>query len=508
MKLLYKLLLLVAVFQFFSCKKDTTTISYAEKEVISVKGMDDIYPINIGQKLNIDPQVTSNKDADFDYVWGIYETNVQGYTPVLDTIGHSKQLDYTIIQPAKDWFLVLKVTNKKTGFSDYFTSTVRIGTEYTRGWYVIKDENNMTDMDFFLTPQSITPTTIRENVYSLINGRKLDGNAVMLRFFTDYKAPIAGTTTYANTRSLFLMSEKDAAVVNLSTLKDIRNFNSMFYGVPAVKHPTMVGNDFLVYFMVNDGQLHSIIGQGPSTGIFGGRKINTTLDLPYYLSKYHIMFISSYFFDELSSSFYSATDRSLYLSTIKDNPATQLPANNNNKKLIYMGTKTTAPLAGFAIFQDKTDPASKILASVSPNVNSFRMTYETLSPTDKVYNGSNYALLFTDENMMYFSVGNEVWSRNLSNKFEQLQYTVPAGETITFIRHRKATGTGVEAAYAYNYVMIGTKSGGNYKIRMFTKTSGNLAADPVFTLEGKGSATDAVYVGPSITTNMIYPSTY
>ena len=101
MKLLYKLLLLVAVFQFFSCKKDTTTISYAEKEVIRVKGMDDIYPINIGQKLNIDPQVTSNKDADFDYVWGIYETNVQGYTPVLDTIGHSKQLDYTIIQPAK-----------------------------------------------------------------------------------------------------------------------------------------------------------------------------------------------------------------------------------------------------------------------------------------------------------------------------------------------------------------------------------------------------------------------
>ena len=42
-------------FQFFSCKKDTTTISYTEKEVISVKGMDDIYPINIGQKLNIDP---------------------------------------------------------------------------------------------------------------------------------------------------------------------------------------------------------------------------------------------------------------------------------------------------------------------------------------------------------------------------------------------------------------------------------------------------------------------
>ena len=42
---------------------------------------------------------------------------------------------------------------------------------------------------------------------------------------------------------------------------------------------------------------------------------------------------------------------------------------------------------------------------------------------------------------------------------EQLQYTVLAGETITFIRHRKATGTGAEAAYAYNYVMIGTKQG-------------------------------------------------
>lgn len=506
MKTLYKAVFFMAVILVWSCEKDKGNYDYTEKEIITVEGLETNYPIITGRdNISIDPVVSSNKEGELEYLWGIYETNVQGYTPVMDTIGRAKKIDYAVNRTAKDWFLVLRVTNKRTGYAQYFNTTLHVGTEFTRGWYVIKDENNKTDLDLFLTPQNIIPTSKRENIYSLMNGKKLDGNAVMLRFFSDYKAPLNGT--YGNTRSLFLVSDQDAAVANISTLKDIYDFNGLFYGAPAVKSPGFVGNDFLVYYMVNAGQLYSIVGQGPSLGRFGGRKIKGDQDTPYYLSKYHLMMFASYFFDEISSSFVSASDRSLYLSAVTDNPSTELPSNNNNKKMLFMGAKTTSPLAGYAIFQDKTDPSLKSLASISPNKYSFRMVNEVLNPTDKIYNASNFALLFQDESMIYFSVGNEVWSRNLANKFEQLQFTVPSDEAITFIRHRKYTGNGAEAPYSYNYVMIGTKSGENYKIRMFTKTSGNLAASPTFTLEGKGSPADAVYVSPSITTTT-YPNTY
>jgi hypothetical protein len=100
--------------------------------------------------------------------------------------------------------------------------------------------------------------------------------------------------------------------------------------------------------------------------------------------------------------------------------------------------------------------------------------------------------------MMYFLSGNQIWSRNLANKFEQLQFTVPADETVTFIKHKKYAPTGAEAPFAFNYIMIGTKSGSNYKIRMFTKTAGNLSTTPAFTLEGNGSPGDVIYISPSV----------
>lgn len=160
-----------------------------------------------------------------------------------------------------------------------------------------------------------------------------------------------------------------------------------------------------------------------------------------------------------------------------------------------MGYKTgPSPLTGFAVFQDKTDAGLKILSALTPSKTAFNMVNDTLSTADKLYNATRYMLLDGDENLMYFVVGNEVYSRNLTNRFEQLQYTVPAGEEITFIRHRKYT----EAAYAYNYIMIGTKAGANYKVRMFTKTSGNINPTPVFTLEGKGIVRDVLYVAPSV----------
>jgi hypothetical protein len=106
--------------------------------------------------------------------------------------------------------------------------------------------------------------------------------------------------------------------------------------------------------------------------------------------------------------------------------------------------------------------------------------------------------------MMYFVHDNkDVYSRNLSNGNEQLQFSVPVGEEVTFIRHRSYT----ESGYAFNYVMIGTKVGSHYKIRMFEKTAGNLRAEPKFVLEGEGAPRDIMYVSPSVGT-ATYPTGY
>lgn len=511
MKILFKYILIIFAVLLFGCKKESAPFVFTDREVITVTGIENQYSkISAIDKLIITPEVKSNKEGTFEYMWGIYQANVQLTKAVVDTISFNKDLEYLVNQPADNWVILFRVTNKSTGFSQYFQYGLSVGTQFTRGWYVLKDQQQQSDLDLFLTPTHIIPeSNCVENVYSTMNGRKLDGKGTMLRFNSFYKSENA-SGIFENTRSLFILSENDASVVKVSSMVEMRNFEKLYFGSPEVKKPTMVGNDFLTFFSVNNGQLHSMIGQGPSFGQFGGRKMKNSNDQPYFLSKYHLMNIASYFFDEITSSFYSASDRGLYLTPVKDNPATMLTANENNKKLIYMGLKSKGPFYGVAIFEDKTNPQLKTLNEVYPLVASFRMTNQVLEPTDKIYNGTNFGLLYQDENMIYFSLGREVWSRNLANKFEQLQYTVPSDETIQFIQHRKYAGVGAEEPFSYNYVAVGTStSNGQYRVRMFEKPSGNFKEEPTFTLKGNGNPRDVIFISPGISSSSVsFPDTY
>lgn len=518
MKQIYTFLFFGIAVLFASCKKDKSNYDYKANELITVNGIESVYNvISEKDKLVINPSITSSEEgAEFDYLWGIYETNVQGYAPVLDTIGRTKDLNYAIKQPAKTWVLVYRVTNKKTKYSKYINVTVNVGTEFTRGWYVLKDDGAKSDLDLFLTPSSILPTEAKENVYSLINGQKLDGKAKIMNVFSSYKSTVTGTL--ANTKALFVTTDKDVSAVNINTLKQIRNMNSLFFSTPSQVAPNAAFCASSAYYLINAGQMYSIGTNSSNTGLFGGRILRDAINTPYRLSDYY--YTSTYsdacVFDELSSTFLTlANGGGSTLTTMSDVAGTAMPAANNNKKPLFMGFKSAtyipAPVyayttIGFGVFQDKTNPALKILTQMDLDKLKLKMTNDTLKTTDKIYNATMHTLLDGDENMIYFVVNNQVWSRNLSNKFEQLQFAPPAGEVVTFIRHKKYSTT-TEPAYSYNYVMIGTQSGTDYKVRMFTKSSGSLNSEPAFTLTGKGAVRDVMYMAPAIS-EYNYSNTY
>lgn len=498
-----KILLFIATCAFlFSCAKDKSNYDYKPKEKITVAGIDPSYTkISESDRIILNPTVSStDQSAEFEYLWGIYETNVQGSVPVLDTLAKTKNLDYLVKKPAKSWVLVYRVTNKKSGYSEYFTSTINVITEFTRGWYIAKDDGSNSDLDLFLTPSSIVTTAenLKENIYSAVNGKKLDGKAQQLTFFSTYKSTVTGTL--GNTRALFVTTDKDVSGTNINTLKEIRGFNNLFYTAPQVKSPSAVILASTANYLINNGQCHAIYTMSANSGQFGVAKIKDDASTPYSLSKFFIAnpYIDPFFFDQTSSSFISTTPTGAFMTSISNASNTAMSAINNNKSLLYMGFKSgTSTVVGFAVFQDKTNPSLKILSQLNTSKTAFSMVNDTLKTTDKIYNASRYTLLDGDENLMYFCVGNDIYSRNLSNKFEQLQFSVPAGEEITFIRHRKY-GVTSDLPFNYNYVMVGTKVNDRYKVRMFTKSSGNLSTTPAFILEGKGIARDAMYIAPSV----------
>jgi hypothetical protein len=507
MKTIRIYILLLIPLLVISCYKDLGNYEYTGNEVITITGIEASYnKVSMEDKITLDPAVTSSvPGATFEYFWGIYETSVQGSAPKLDTIARTKSIDYLVTQPAKAWVLVFGAKNTKTGITEFATSTINVITQFTRGWYVLKDNGITTDLDLFLTPDNITPTERKDNVFSLVNGRSLQGKAGILGFYSTYKSTVTGAL--GNTRAMFLVTDADASVVNINTVREIRDFNNLFYETPSVKAPGAVTIGSAALHFLNDGKVHSLYSMSSNIGVFGMYQLRDASNSQYNLSKYFLsgVVFDPYFFDQTSSSFVSAGGATSMLSSVTSTAASSMSSNNNNKRALYMGLRTFSPFAGSAVFEDKTDPSLKILSVLSGSRTAFVIVNDTLQPSQKLYTASRYTMN-QDEAMMYFVTDNEVWSRNLANQFEQLQFTPPSGEEITFIRHRKYT-VSADAPFNYNYVMVATKSGGNYKVYMFTKTAGNLSSEPAFVLQGTGSVGDVIYISPSVS-EFTYINTY
>lgn len=480
-----------------SCFQDKGNYDYADLEEVTITGIEASYDkTSLVDKITLDPVITSNKPgAEFKCWWGIYETNVQGTVPKVDTISKTKAIDYLVVQPAKGWVLVFGAKNIKTGYTKIITSNINVVTQFTRGWYVAKTENGKADLDLFLTPTSIIPVGKIENVYMLANGKNLNGKAHSINFFSDYKALTNGA--FGNRRSLFVLTDQDASVVDIGTMKEIRDYSTIFYGPPVVKKPEIIASGQAAFYLSNNGKLHSIYNMSSNTGQFGIPQMVNEYNSDYKLSKYHYGsgLIKPIFYDEISNTFFSAGGGSVQLTSIRDAATTKMPSKNTNKKLLHFGYKTSS--TAFALFQDITNPNLKILSAIKTSITAFEIINDTLASTEKLYNATMHTLLREDENIMYFTLGNQVWTRNLSNRFEQLQYTVPSDETISFIKHLKYSS---ETEYAFNYVIVATKKGDLYILRMFTKTSGNLNPVPAFTISGKGEAGSVMYISPKVST--------
>lgn len=234
-------------------------------------------------------------------------------------------------------------------------------------------------------------------------------------------------------------------------------------------------------------------------------------DDPYELSDYFLASPTTgdpILFDKISSSFVSMSmGYGPYMTKLSDASGTDITVNNNNQMLLFMGFRAgTSAKEGFAIFQDKSNPALKRIGKLTTSGNTILIKLKTLAPTSKVYNGSNFGLLKNEENLLYFTNANKIYSYNLDNQTEQLQFDTPADEQITFIKHQKYTES-ANTAYSYNYVMVGSKRGSGYRIRFFEKVNGNIKTTPAFIIEGEGTAQDVIYISPSVV-ETTYPNSY
>ena len=170
-----------------------------------------------------------------------------------------------------------------------------------------------------------------------------------------------------------------------------------------------------------------------------------------------------------------------------------------NKEL-YMGT------TAYAVMEDKNRSDIRMISrlDLSNRSSYISISNDTILPTEKAFKAERFALSQTEE-VLYFVADGKLWARNIAGKhgLETEQFTIPSGETVSFLKYLKYKEEGID----YNYVVLGTQVGDRYKIRFFAKLSGgNIDPRPELVLprEGEsasGHAGDVLYVSPKMNDN-------
>lgn len=497
MKQIFKYLFVVLLTSgLVSCFTDKGNYDYDLLEEVTISGVEASYSkISLADRLEINPTVTSNQQgAEYNYFWALYSPSGSGHETgaPIDTIATTKELNWDVNLPARRWGLLFGVVNVESGYTKLTEATLEVTTQFTRGWYVLKSEGDQSDLDFYSVPTSIIPGEGIEDVYSLVNGKRLRGEGTLIGYSTGLKKESGAA--YTSVKGLFLGTNKDASMVEIADMKILRDVDGgLFANTPETVNINRIHTATTIPYLVNNGKVHTLMGNGQ----FGTQKIRDEYNNDYELSPFYVLTSNPTFFDNASSSFVVGSTYSNVLAPASASAANAYPIKDNNQRVLFIGNKLAAypNYLAIGIFEDKTDPSIRTYANIKYDFfGALTITATPMATSDKLYNATFITPLDGDEELIYYAVGNEIWSRNMSNSVDILQYEIPAEETITFMAHRKYQGWNTDPAYNYNYIFIATEKGGQYTIRAFTKTAGNINPTPAFTLIGNGAVKDLIYI--------------
>lgn len=504
MRFLYIALFSLAL---FTACVDSSEDTYGEPLEIRVDNIEKDIRVNIGGKLNISPKIYP-ENRSYECFWGV--ANLNNQYSIIDTLSHERDLDYLVTLNTGSYTLRFCAKDTETGIFSYTEYNLSVETEMSTGWWVLKGDENGTDVDIFTDEKKF------ENILYSFNGKKMTGKPVDLAYTNNYFVFDSSTDTDVAQNVVFLGSEEDLMVVDLFTGKILRTYEDLFYEFPVQRKIQAVFKGASDVHLLADGSLYTmpISRYTPHYKQFvikhGG---------DYVLSPYRVAsgWSNPMLFDESKSSF-CIVDRAAP-ELVYGKPEASPSHSNLNMDLLYMGGRTTSTSGGengYALLKVKGEDKYKLAY-----IDATRSSYD-LSSSSSAYHciilemkdlPNTLSLLKSeiraqnqDNDIIYFVKDNQVYSCHLETFEERIQSTdLSAGETITYMEYAKFMQPYNDTSKWFDYLMVGTKSDKGYKLYFHPIQAGTLQP-AVKVFEGEGEIKRAVYIG--MVGGYIYPSVY
>lgn len=508
---------------FIGCYDDKGNYDYTDLSTIDLSGIDKEYSrVSFKDTLFITPIVTSSDPDDaFEYLWTMnpaYKTSSSSVKIKKDTIGHERTLSYPVKLPKGMYDVVLKLTNSHTGYSTFHSTSLEVKTEFSLGFYVLKDINGNTDMDLHLPDGAVT-----ENLIEQAEGQPLPEAPRSMGIIFQYSFIDPATDEYAAPTALSVCAGKDARVYNLQDMSIMFKYETLFFGtVPTDETPYYIyPNCYGIGYLSDKGSYFNY--QFASSGMNSAGKFGYPTPIDNGCKPNPICIYCGlgegewaggcfYFFDELNRRFLECNFNG-DLNAYEDGD-TPVPENYD---LIFFGRNAIGEdYRGYALFKDREAAGKLYLYLLKLDYSGYTNPVQKVGqiPAASMLNHANlFAINEKDVRVLYFVTDNKLYMYDIEQQTEKqiLPEGLVGDEEVTYISNRYWKGEN-DLPNNFNYLTIATHKDGKYKVYMYNMTGGQPVGKPQRILQGEGKAVKIQFSSPKMSQNPMdgayYPVSY
>ncbi len=288
---------------FAACSNDKGNYDYvSENELMPVEiiTMDSV-SIKANSLLAITPTVKNDDKSRYKYTW---YTIAKAWPYKRDTLSTEHDLSLNCNLNVGEYTLYYQVKDSLKDIYKYVSTPLTVtATDINSGWYVMKEQNGTTDVNYY--PMT---GTIRTNLLADVMGvSPLIGSPVgMVYGASCYNQEVTnqdGSATMLYGQSIFhLVSTKDMLTLNVSDMSVFKKLSEEFYETPStINFQAIAIDQFRTQSLINNGQMHDLLS-GAGVGKFSYQKSGNFKFFPRIISGQY----DNYVYDQNSSSLYDS----------------------------------------------------------------------------------------------------------------------------------------------------------------------------------------------------------
>lgn len=480
------------------CYEDTGNYDYISEDdaVKVVLGKLDDVKVKANETLTITPQISGDDNGHFSYLW--YTLTDAKANVRRDTLSQQRELNAPVNLKEGKYKLYYQVTNEDNGVYRAVSASLTVtATDITTGWYVMKENADGADFDYFALDGRITE---RDFMTATLGMTAMQGTPVGLYFqdgtYSTETVNEDGTTTKETGLSAFhVMTSKDYVTLNASDFSVLKTLDEQFYEKPDdINLETMFidqslhdyGYDYC--YLLNNGKFHSM---GSEIGKWGYQSAGNYKLLPGLVDAYFYIFA----YDAANNEIVTTTDGVACAQNFFGEDVTE--TRDSNLVVSALVPHIGGYTADFYLVARSGNSGKNYVVNVStfpPYV--YQLDYYESPADSKLFTATVMAGSQT-ATVIYFADGNKLYTHRIVTGEDRLTKTFAQGETIAYIKN--ITGTEADGT-SFNDVVVITNtsssaSASTYNVYRFPMvgSAGELNTDKAASFTGTGKAASLMF---------------